>query len=88
MQLTVGNSAGVMAPFIYINTEGPRYVRGHAVTMSLVAMATLVYGGMSLYFARANSQREAGERDEAHQGLTEDELAELGDDSPHFRYMT
>lgn len=87
MQLTIGNASGVMAPFIYATAEGPRYIKGHAVTLSLVGMATVVYGLMSLYFRGQNKRREAGEVHTDHQHLSDDELAELGDESHHFRYV-
>lgn len=88
MQLTGGNCAGVMAPFIYLTKEGPRYTRGHAVTMSLLAVASLIYGFMWYWFSRVNKARDAGERSSKFDDWTEEELAELGDESPHFRYVT
>jgi hypothetical protein len=67
--------------------EGPRYIRGHAITLALVAMAVVVYLLMWTYFSTVNKQRAEGRLDRKHEGLSEDELAELGDDSPHFRYV-
>ncbi|KAF3034338.1 hypothetical protein E8E12_006148 [Didymella heteroderae] len=87
LQLTIGNSSGIMAPFIYTTREGPRYIRGHAVTLALVAMAVLIYVLMWTYFLKINKQRAEGKVEKKHEGLSEDELAELGDDSPHFRYV-
>ncbi|KAJ4342278.1 hypothetical protein N0V87_001264 [Didymella glomerata] len=87
LQLTIGNSSGIMAPFIYTTREGPRYIRGHAITLALVAMAVFIYLLMWTYFSKVNKQRAEGKVDREHEGLSEDELAELGDDSPHFRYV-
>lgn len=67
--------------------EGPRYIRGHAVTLAMVSMATCIYMFMWTYFSRVNKQRAEGKIDKKHEGLGEDELAELGDDSPRFRYV-
>jgi hypothetical protein len=33
-----------------------------------------------------NERREKGDEDHLIQGMSEDEVAELGDDSPRFRY--
>ncbi|KAL2844996.1 histidine phosphatase superfamily [Aspergillus pseudoustus] len=44
LQLTFGNVSGVMSPFLYKTNEGPRYVRGNAVTLALVGFAGVVYG--------------------------------------------
>ncbi|OTB01996.1 hypothetical protein M426DRAFT_63118 [Hypoxylon sp. CI-4A] len=86
MQLTSGNLAGLMASFIYPSKDGPRYIVGNAVSLSLVGMAACVYGFMWFWFARANKQREQGHLKAVHENLSEEELAELGDDSPRFKY--
>ena len=88
LQLTVGNSAGIMAPFLYPETEGPRYVRGHAVVMALVAFAAVLFGGMSMYFRWENRQRERGERDARMEGKSEEEVLAMGDENPGFRFAT
>jgi sugar phosphate permease len=86
LQLTIGNVAGIMSAFIYPIADQPRYVRGHAVTLSMVALGTIIYGFMWFWYQRLNKLRDAGEVDEKYRGLEDDELKELGDDSPHFRY--
>jgi hypothetical protein len=50
-------------------------------------MAVFIYLLMWTYFLKVNKQRAKGKVDRKHEGLSEDELAELGDDSPHFRYV-
>jgi hypothetical protein len=69
---------------LYPSTEGPRYIRGHAVTMALVAFGSLLYLFMYLYFARENKLRAAGQRDERVEGLNENEILEMGDENPRF----
>ena len=54
--------------------------------MSMVAYACVVYGFMWFYFARVNKKRECGGEDHKMQGLSDAEVAELGDDSPRFVY--
>lgn len=66
--------------------DGPRYVRGHGVTLAMVALGTCMYGFMMWWYARANGRRERGEMREEHRLMSEEELMELGDDSPCFRY--
>ena len=66
--------------------DQPRYIRGHAVSLSMVAMGTAIYGFMWFWFWRANRRRESGEMSEKHRQMDEDELMELGDDSPRYRY--
>ncbi|KAL6703643.1 hypothetical protein ACN47E_009417 [Coniothyrium glycines] len=87
LQLTIGNASGIMAPFIYPTREGPRYVRGHAITLAMVGMATCIYVFMWMYLASVNKQRAEGKIRSEHEELSEEELAELGDESPRFRYV-
>ncbi|KAB5542398.1 major facilitator superfamily transporter [Coniochaeta sp. 2T2.1] len=86
MQLTLGNVSGIMAPFIYPSSNAPRYIKGNAVSLSMVGMATLIYGFMWFWFDRENGRRATGEMEARHERLSDDELAELGDESPHFVY--
>lgn len=86
MQITIGNSAGIMAPFIYATKDSPEYIRGHAVTLGVVGMATSLYFFMMIYLKRQNTKRERGEVPEKQRGMSEEELIQLGDDSWRFRY--
>lgn len=52
----------------------------------MVAFASILYGIMWLYFARVNKLREEGKMDGKIVGMSDDEIAEMGDDSPRFRY--
>ncbi|KAI8964196.1 DNA-repair protein rad2 [Daldinia sp. FL1419] len=88
MQLTWGNAAGIMSSFIYPSADGPRYIVGNAVSLSLVGMAACLYGFLWFWFARENKKRAEGPRKPEHQNLSEDELAELGDESPKYNSMS
>jgi MFS family permease len=86
LQLTFGNISGVMSPFLYPNSEGPRFVRGNAVTLGLVGFAGVVYGGMWLCYRIINKQRAQGLEDEKISSLSEQEIQEMGDRNPRFLY--
>lgn len=49
-------------------------------------MATVLYGFLWFWYDRINKERDAGENLVRFEGLSDDELAELGDESPHFKY--
>ncbi|KAG8405767.1 hypothetical protein J3458_021701 [Metarhizium acridum] len=87
LQLTFGNAAGVMSAFIYPKPDAPRYIRGHAVCLSMVGMGTAIYGFLWFWYWRQNKRREAGVMEDKFRDMEEEELMELGDDSPRFRYM-
>jgi len=84
LQLTIGNCAGILSSFLYPAAEGPRYVRGHGVTLALVGFAAVLFAGMSVYFARRNKKRLSGAEDGKMAGKGGDEVAEVGDESPRF----
>ncbi|KAL4782701.1 histidine phosphatase superfamily [Aspergillus varians] len=86
LQLTFGNVSGVMSPFLYKTEEGPRYVRGNAVTLAMVGFAGIVYGIMWVYYGWKNKQRDQGLEDHKIAGMTDEEIEEMGDMSPRFRW--
>jgi hypothetical protein len=52
----------------------------------LVAAACIVYGVMSLHFQRLNRQRLAGSDDHTVEGMTSEQIEELGDRNPKYIY--
>jgi hypothetical protein len=52
----------------------------------MVAYAACIFGGMSFYFSRINKRRREGKEDYKIAGMTEEEINELGDESPRFMY--
>jgi hypothetical protein len=86
LQLTIGNSAGIAAPFIYPSSDAPRFVTGHAVSMAMVAMSAVIYLGLWAWFRRQNRRKLAGLDDQKVEGMTEEEAEELGEHNPKFLY--
>jgi hypothetical protein len=56
--------------------------------MGLLALAAVIYGSMSAYFSYANRRRSRGDEDSKKEGMTADEIEELGDRSPKYVYTT
>lgn len=71
---------------LYPTNDAPRYITGHAVTMSLVAMASLIYATMFFYFTQENKKRQSGVHNDKIEGLTEEEILTLGDENPRFKF--
>ena len=88
LQLTIGNTSGIMTGFLYPAKEGPRFLRGHGVTLALVAWSVCVYGFMSWYFAQENRKRRNGHRNAKLEGQSEAEIIALGDENPHYIFTT
>ncbi|KIW81661.1 hypothetical protein Z517_04687 [Fonsecaea pedrosoi CBS 271.37] len=88
LQAMIGNSAGIPSSFLYPATDAPRYIMGHAVTLAMVAFGTLSFAFMWVYYSAVNKSRAAGKQDHKVAGLSDDEIEELGDNNPRFRYIT
>ena len=71
---------------LYRNDQGPRFVTGHAVSMAFIAMSALIYILMWWWFRRQNQRKMNGEDDHKVAGMTEEEIEELGEHNPRFRY--
>lgn len=54
----------------------------------MVGFAMLMYGLMWWVLSRENQSRQDGKQDAHVEGMSEEEIAELGDESPRFRYTT
>jgi len=80
-----GNLNGVVSSNIYFNK--PRYLEGHGVVMAYLFF--FLFGGsvlMSMLLRRENAKRRRGERNHWIVGLTDKEIARLGDMRPDFLY--
>lgn len=84
LQLTLGNSAGIMSAYLYKPNEAPQFIRGHAVSLSMAGVGAVIYIFMSLYFFKRNKARQAGKEDSVMAGKSEEEVAEMGDENPRF----
>ncbi|EEP81007.1 conserved hypothetical protein [Uncinocarpus reesii 1704] len=85
MQIGFGNSGGLVASNVFINSEKPYYSTGHGTSLGLVWICALSCTAFFLWCRRENKIRDAGGRDHRY-SLPEDELTNLGDDHPSFRF--
>lgn len=86
VQLSMGNAAGVAAPFLFTNAMAPAYRPGYAATIGGLGFAMTTMMTLHLHFRFVNKKRERGEEDWKLQGKTDEEVDEMGDLSPRFRY--
>lgn len=54
--------------------------------MAMVAFALVCYAILWVHLGMLNKRRENGEEDHLMEGKSEEEIAEMGDDSPKFKY--
>lgn len=84
MQLTVGNSAGVAAPFLFQNRYEPTYYPGYAATIGLLCVSTTLFTVLHFHWRSVNKSRAEGKEDWKMEGKTDEDVAEMGDRSPRF----
>ena len=86
MQVGVGNLGGIVASTVYIPTQAPTFALGYGVSLGLLWLCGLACTGFCVGLWMENRKRERGERDDRYR-LPTDELENLGDDHPSFRYV-
>ncbi|KIV97200.1 hypothetical protein PV10_00977 [Exophiala mesophila] len=88
MQLSIANAAGVSAPFLFSNKYAPSYIPGYAASIGLLGLQASLHTFIWFYWRRANSRKLAGKEDWRMEGLTEEEISELGEHNPRYIYST
>ncbi|OJD21305.1 hypothetical protein ACJ73_07354 [Blastomyces percursus] len=85
MQIGIGNSGGIIASNVFFPSEAPRYPTGYGASLGLIWLCALTCIVFLLYLYRENRLREQGHRDNLLQ-LPEDEVNNLGDHHPSFKF--
>lgn len=85
IQIGFGNTAGLIASNIYITAEAPFYRTGYSVGLSLILMSALCGTIFVIILYVENKKRDQGKRDYLLE-LPAEQLNNLGDDHPHFRF--
>ncbi|KAF7549276.1 hypothetical protein G7Z17_g6484 [Cylindrodendrum hubeiense] len=86
LHLTIGNSSGVAAPFLFANQYAPTYRPGYAASMGMLAVSLTLNVILHLHFKRQNKLRDEGKQDYLIQGKTQEEIEAMGEKSPRFRF--
>ncbi|MCJ1314268.1 hypothetical protein MMC25_007948 [Agyrium rufum] len=85
MQIGLGNMGGIVASNIYITSQKPTYPVGYGVSLGMLWICGIASTVFLLGLIWENRQRDAGKRD-WKLGLEKEELENLGDDHPNFRF--
>ena len=90
MQVMGGNCGGIVASYVYIARDGPRYITGHSILIGFVGMAFFLTSFMTLWCRRENVRRNVlSIASGAPREVTEQRKAiekDLADDVPWFRF--
>lgn len=88
--ISVGNMGGIMGSNIYLKREKPKYRTGFAVSLTMCCLAIIATFALRWAYARENRRKDEllarTTEEEFRARHTEQELLDLGDKSPFFRY--
>ena len=87
MAMTLANVSGTFTPFLYRTQDRPLYRLGHAGSLGFMVLTIFMHALTSVLLKRENKRRNSGERNYRLEGKTPEEIAQLGDDHPDYRYM-
>lgn len=87
MVLTAGNLVGgLLGSNIFFDDTMPRYFPGYGTSFAIMLAAAATAFASRRVYQKENEKRDCVSEDEIRERYTEDELLELGDKSPYFRY--
>ncbi|KAH7083510.1 retrograde regulation protein 2 [Paraphoma chrysanthemicola] len=86
IQISIGNLGGAIGSNIYLAKEAPHYWTGYGVSLTIITIGIVSTALLRFKLNRENMRREKMTTEEIKALYTEQELLELGDKSPLFRY--
>jgi hypothetical protein len=85
IQVAIGNFGGIIASNIYMSKQKPRYLVGFGVSLGFVWLCGISAIAFILLLWRENKKRDDGKLDHRLH-FSPEELENLGDDHPSFRF--
>jgi len=90
VHIGIGNFSGAIASNIYRTQDKPRFIIGHGCELMFVGIGLICVPSAIIIYSRINRQRDVMERQALERGekdkYTNQELREMGDRAPDFRY--
>jgi hypothetical protein len=88
--ISVGNMGGIMGSNIYLSREAPKYTTGFAASLAMCCAAILMTLVLRWAYARENKKKDQMLLEHGEEAIrakySEEELMNMGDKSPFFRY--
>ncbi|TFK31526.1 MFS general substrate transporter [Crucibulum laeve] len=90
LHIGIGNFSGAFACNIYRSRDAPRFILGHAMELMFVGIGFICLPIAVISYIRINKQRDAIQKEVLERGeknkYTNQQLREMGDRAPDFRY--
>jgi hypothetical protein len=84
--ICIGNLGGIVGSFIYQEKESPKYPTGFGTSLSFAAAGMMCAFTLEYLFWSINKRNEGKSEEEWRAIYTEEQLREMGDRSPLFKY--
>lgn len=88
MQIGFCNYGGVVGSNIFLSREAPRYPTGYGTSLAFLGAACIVTVILHVLLKRENARRDLMSEEVVRAKYSAEELADMGDKSPLFRYET
>lgn len=88
IHIACGSAGGILGSNIFFSHEAPRYYTGYGICIAVNVLAQLVAIFLYFYLRAVNKKRDAMSEQEIYAKYTPEQLADMGNDSPLFRYET
>jgi sugar phosphate permease len=85
VQIGFGNLGGIVASNIFLDRQKPTYTIGYGVSLGMLWMCGIACTVFAIGLRLENRKRDRHERDYRYE-LPQEELTNLGDDHPEFRF--
>lgn len=85
--ICAGNAGGIIGSYIYRADEAPKYPTGYGTSFAFAAAGIVACLTLEFFLWTANKTRDRMTSLEIDQRYTEEELRDLGEKSPRFRYV-
>lgn len=86
LNICIGNTGGIIGSYMFIDSEAPKYYTGFGLSLALGGSAMILALLLELSFMWENKKRAKISEEEVRAKYTEEQLLDMGDKSPLFRY--
>jgi len=85
--ISIGNMGGAVGSNIFLAAEKPRYWLGYGMGAGMVSAAIICTFILKASYEKINRERDAMDSNEIRARYTDEQLIEMGDKSPLYRYV-
>ena len=86
LNICIGNAGGIIGSFMYLDSEAPQYYTGFGLSLALGGTALFLVLFLELSYVWGNRRKDKMAEGEIRERYSEEQLLDMGDKSPLFKY--